>query len=84
MVKLGYQRKGQETMGLQYANVVEKREHGNPQPRLSVFGYTLRGGSPTRSQVRLRGETRWRRVYCLCFSNAASHFVKTVKGNLYL
>ena len=61
------------------ATVFQQREHGNPWPRLDQFGYTLRGGSPTRIQVQLSGESRWRRVYVLCFSNCASYIVK-IKG----
>lgn len=47
---------------------------------LTVLGYTVRAGSPTDWQVRLRGEQqRWRRVYAWQFSNAATMFVR-IKG----
>ena len=32
--------------------------------------------------IRRHGETRWRRVYAVCFSNAASHYV-LIKGEPY-
>jgi hypothetical protein len=47
-----------------------------PRPRLDVFGYTVRAGSPTPYRVRLEGENRWRRVYAWCFSNAGTLFVR--------
>ncbi len=69
---------------LTYANVTATREHGNPMPRMTRDGYTTRGGSPIRTQVQLEGETRWRRVYVLQFSNAATAFVKRNGESVYL
>lgn len=56
--------------------VVERREHGNPRPRLDAYGYTVRAGSPTRMQVKLEGEHVWRRVYVWQFSNAGTAFIR--------
>ncbi len=66
---------------VQYAKVAETRENGNPRPRLTVFGYTVRAGSPTNQQVKLEGEKIWRRVYVVCFSNCGTTFVR-VKGEM--
>jgi hypothetical protein len=44
--------------------------------RLTVDGYTPLAGSPSDWMVRLEGESRWRRVYCWQFSNAATLFVR--------
>jgi hypothetical protein len=41
----------------------------------TVDGYTKRSGSPTHYRIVLQGESRPRRIMCLCFSNVASHFV---------
>ena len=62
---------------LKRANVTAARHHGNPRPRVDSLGYTLRGGSPSTIQVKVSGQpdNRWRRVYVLQFSNAASHFI---------
>lgn len=64
---------------VKYAKVVELKRAGDPRPRMTRDGYTKRAGSPTAMVVRLDGETRWRRVYVWCFSNAGTHFVR-VKG----
>lgn len=61
---------------MQYPRVTARREHGNPRPRLTADGYTKLEGSPTRLQVQLETDTKWRRVYVLCFSNAATPFVR--------
>lgn len=61
------------------ATITERRQRGNPRPRFDVLGYTLRAGSPTTWEVRLVGETRWRRVSVWQFSNAHTCFVR-VKG----
>lgn len=54
------------------------RRRGNPQPRLTRDGYTVRGGSPMTLEVLIHG--RWRRVYCVQFSNNGTCFVKGPKG----
>jgi len=56
--------------------IVEKRETATPRWGMTVDGYTCRSGAPTRWMIRLEGEKRWRRLMCLCFSNAGSLFVK--------
>jgi len=35
-------------------------------------GYTVRNGAPTRYMVKLTGCKKWRRLYCICFSNSGS------------
>lgn len=47
-----------------------------PKPKLDAYGYTHASGSPTIYRVKISGTNRWLRVYGLCFSNAASHFVR--------
>jgi len=55
--------------------------HYTERPRwgMAADGYTLRSGAPTRMLVQLYGSTRWRRVMCWQFSNAATLFVR-IKG----
>ena len=72
------------TTSVQYANVTGHRKHGNPRQQLTVGGYTKRGGSPTVYQVQIDNESRWRRVYALCFSNAGSLIIKTKGGILFV
>lgn len=36
---------------------------------------------PTRYMVRIPGQTRWRRVYCCCFSNSGTCYVPTKEKN---
>lgn len=67
---------------VKYANIEGCKAEGNPQPRLDAYGYTLRSGSPTRYKALVDG--RYRRIYCLCFSNAASYFVRTPSGDQYV
>ena len=72
-----------------YAQVRRMKISDQPRPRLDSQGYTLRGGSPTRYKAQLSptgsdGKAipqpdRFRRVYCIQISNAASHYV-TVDG----
>lgn len=64
------------------AIITETRTTKQPQSRLDRYGYTLRSGSPTNLMVKTDVCQAWRRVYVLCFSNAASFFVK-VKGEEY-
>jgi len=49
------------------------KKEGNPLPRLTSDGYTVRAGSPTRFKVLF--ENHWRRVYILQFSNNGSLFI---------
>ncbi len=62
--------------------IVERREHGNPKPRVDSMGYTVRAGSPSRAQVKLEGEKIWRRVYWWQFSNAGTAFIRVKGENL--
>lgn len=52
------------------------RDDNPPRQRLTVEGYTVRAGSPTRYRVRLHGEKRPRRVYVWQFSNVPTAFVR--------
>ena len=38
---------------------------------------------PTDHQVRVNGAGPWRRVYAICFSNAASHYVSILGRRYY-
>ncbi len=46
-------------------------------PGQGVMGYGNR--ISTDRKIRFKGEKIWRRVYAICYSNAASHYVR-VKG----
>lgn len=61
---------------VKYVNIIDCKITDQPQPQLTVDGYTKRSGSPTEYMVRLPWQTKWRRVYVLCFSNASSLIVK--------
>lgn len=67
---------------MEYAKVVCLKRAGEPKPRMTRLGYTVRAGSPTCFMVQLDGETIWRRVYVLCFSNTCTHFVRVRGKNL--
>src|SRR4051812_48125869 len=43
-------------------------------------GYGRKIATP--HKIKLAGEKRWRRVYAVCFSNAASHYV-LINGSAY-
>lgn len=58
------------------ALIVDAKETKAPRPRLTAMGYTKADGSPTTVMVRLFGETRWRRVYVIQYSNMGSCFIK--------
>lgn len=60
-----------------YPTVIRARIHGNPKPRIGSDGYTKSGGSPTRYQVLLEGETVWRRVWIWQTSNLGTNFIKS-------
>lgn len=66
------------------ANVIARKLEGNPQPRMTIAGYTKMSGSPTDIKVVLEGETRWRRVYGRCTSNVGVHFVKSKGEAIYI
>ncbi len=57
---------------------------GDPRPRLTRDGYTQRSGSPTAYAVRLAFEARWRRVYCIQYSNAGSLFICVCGERVFL
>jgi hypothetical protein len=61
------------------ATIAESRQTDAPRWGMAADGYTLRSGAPTSWMVRLKGETRWRRLMCWQFSNAGTLFLK-VKG----
>jgi hypothetical protein len=68
---------------LKKSEVRSAKRTAQPRPRLNVYGYTLRGGSPTDAMVQL-SDGRWRRVYVLCWSNCSSLFVKVGGRSLFL
>ena len=68
---------------LKSSEIVAAKTTQQPRPRLDVYGYTLRGGSPSDVMVKLQ-DGRWRRVYNLCFSNCGSQFVKCGGRSLFL
>ena len=54
----------------------------NPNAGITADGYTSIKGAPTQFMIMVEGKAIWRRVWVLCFSNCASHFV-TVEGEKY-
>lgn len=66
-------------------DIVDAKTTKQPQQRLTVDGYTKRGGSPTDIVVKIKGYgNRWRRVYVVCFSNSGSLFVKVDGIDYYI
>ncbi len=59
-------------MEIKYAEIADFRKYNNPAKR-PVDGYG--NNIPTDYQVRLKGESKWRKVYAICHSNVASFFV---------
>lgn len=57
---------------IKYAEVADVRKVPNPAKR-PVDGYGA--NIPTDYQVRLKGESKWRKVYAICYSNVASFFI---------
>lgn len=51
-------------------------EEPTPGAGLTVDGYTVKRGAPTRYKVTLQGERRLRRVMVWCFSNCGTLFVR--------
>ena len=68
---------------LKSSEIMAAKTTDQPRQRLDVYGYTLRGGSPSDVMVKLK-DGRWRRVYNLCFSNCGSQFVKVNNKSLFL
>lgn len=64
--------------------IAETRRTDVPRGGYTVDGYTVRAGAPTGLKVRLEGETRFRRVYVWCFSNAGTAFVRIMGKPLIL
>lgn len=58
------------------ATIDASKRTDTPRGGYTADGYTLRRGAPSGLMIRLQGETRWRRVYVWCFSNAATAFVR--------
>jgi hypothetical protein len=38
----------------------------------------------TEWEAQIKGETKWRKVYAICFSNVASHYIVVDGATLYL
>ena len=71
--------------GVKRADVVDAKRTKAPQPRLTADGYTKLDGSPSDIMVKLKGYgNRWRRVYILQFSNAASQFCKVNGEDIFI
>lgn len=68
-------------MPVEYANVAEFRKVPNPAKR-PEDGYG--NAIPTDWQVRLVGESTWRKVKAVCWSNLASFYVKIGTSTLYI
>ena len=60
----------------------EIRRHGNPWPRTDGMGYT--SCSPTQFQVKAQGDSRWRRIYVVQWSNCPSFFVKKLGVKVFV
>lgn len=56
--------------------ITRARRTDTPRWGMAVDGYTLRSGAPTSVMVQLKGEKRWRRVMCWCFSNIGTIFIR--------
>jgi len=61
-------------MNIEYAEITAAITTDCPINR-SVTGYGAR--IPTQYKVQIEGNTRWLRVYCICYSNAGSLFIDT-------
>lgn len=66
---------------IEYANVASHRTVVNNAKR-PADGYGSK--IPTDHQVQLVGETLWRKVYAVCFSNVASFYILTNGKKLYI
>lgn len=68
-------------MPVTYADAVQFRRVPNPAKR-PEDGYGDK--IPTDWQVMLRFESKWRKVYAVCFSNVASYYITVKKQDLYI
>lgn len=59
-------------MNIEYATVTQFRKVINPAQR-PAEGYGEK--IPTDWQVIIAGEKKWRKVYAICWSNVASHYI---------
>lgn len=66
---------------IEYANVAAHREIPNNAKR-PADGYGSK--IPTDHQVRLMGETAWRKVYAICYSNVASFYIISYGNKLFV
>jgi len=66
---------------IEYANVAAHRRVPNNAKR-PIDGYGRK--IPTDHQVQLAGESTWRKVYAICFSNAASFYIIVKGKSLYI
>lgn len=64
-------------------SAVKQDRPRNPTYVMTADGYTKLSGAPVGYMVQLNGEKLWRRVYCWCFSNSGTLFVR-VKGKEYI
>jgi hypothetical protein len=64
-----------------YANVTVIRKVPNPARR-PADGYGKK--IPTDWQVQIDSKRHWYKVYAVCFSNVASHYIKVKGEDLYI
>lgn len=62
---------------IHYIQVADTKTNRVKSHGQSATGYGAKITTPY--MVRLRGETKWRRVYATCYSNCASHWI-VIKG----
>jgi len=69
------------TKAIKYAQVAEHRIVENNAPRpTSGYGRKI----PTAHQIRLPGESHWRKVHATCLSNVSSYYILSLGGTLYV
>jgi hypothetical protein len=69
-------------LSIDYGNVTASRAGDAPNYGRNADGYGRK--IPTRWEVQLDGERRWRRVYCVIYSNSGSLYCVKGGANLYL
>jgi hypothetical protein len=68
-------------MEVTYADVVQFRRVSNPAKRPDDgYGNKI----PTDWQVMLRFESKWHKVYAICHSNVASHYILVNTERLFV
>lgn len=60
----------------------EQRYTARPRKGQTQSGYGV--ALPTEKMLRLPNEKVWRRMYCVCFSNAGTCYVRTKAGKVII